>query len=166
MDDTASQTVFRIGLIGHRQIPATDTVVHLRNDARAMFAAWHERYEHLEVLSPLAIGADTILTEIALEYQATLIAVVPFKDYEQDFAVADLEHYRMILYQAHDIHMMPFNERSTGAYLVSGIWIVDHADVIVAAWDGQPARGTGGTADIVEYARERGKDMRIFTTPR
>ena len=163
--DTSSPA-FRIGLIGHRGIPDVNTVDYIKSEARQLFEKWQHQYEQLEVLSPLAIGADTILTEVALEYHATLIAVVPYKDYEQDFTIADLEHYRMILYQAHDIHVMPFDERSTGAYLVSGIWIVDQVDVVIAAWDGQPAHGTGGTADIVEYARERHKEVFVFDTPR
>jgi hypothetical protein len=158
--------LFRIGLIGHRTIPASETVERLRAEARELFQDWHAHYAQLEVLSPLAIGADTILTEVALEYNATLIAVVPFKDYEKDFAVEDREQYRMMLYRAQDVHEMPFAERSTGAYLVAGIWIVDHVDVIVAAWDGQPARGTGGTADVVQYAQERAKPIHVFHTPR
>ena len=31
----------------------------------------------------------------------------------------------------------------------------NRADRLVAVWDGEPARGYGGTADIVEAARDR-----------
>ena len=34
--------------------------------------------------------------------------------------------------------------------------MVEHADVLIAVWDGRPARGMGGTADAVAYARQRG----------
>jgi hypothetical protein len=34
--------------------------------------------------------------------------------------------------------------------------VVDPSDVLVAVWDGEPARRLGGTADVVAYARERG----------
>jgi len=37
--------------------------------------------------------------------------------------------------------------------------MVDAADELFAVWDGQPARGHGGTADVVAYARERGKPV-------
>jgi hypothetical protein len=30
------------------------------------------------------------------------------------------------------------------------------ADELLAVWDGQPARGYGGTADVVGVAREKG----------
>lgn len=35
-------------------------------------------------------------------------------------------------------------------------WIVRHADVLVAWWDGEPSRGAGGTADTVERTLARG----------
>jgi len=30
------------------------------------------------------------------------------------------------------------------------------ADELLAAWDGKPARGYGGTADVVDAARDQG----------
>ena len=40
-----------------------------------------------------------------------------------------------------------------------GRYVLDRCDVLVAVWDGQPARGRGGTADIVAMARHCGKPM-------
>ena len=37
---------------------------------------------------------------------------------------------------------------------------VDRSGVLVAVWDGQPARGLGGTADVV--ARQRGVPMEVI----
>ncbi|MBX3316169.1 MAG: hypothetical protein KF902_04810 [Phycisphaeraceae bacterium] len=34
--------------------------------------------------------------------------------------------------------------------------IASMADVLIAVWDGSPARGPGGTANVVELSRERG----------
>jgi hypothetical protein len=36
---------------------------------------------------------------------------------------------------------------------------VSGSDVLMAVWDGQPARGKGGTAEVVEYARALGKPL-------
>jgi hypothetical protein len=41
------------------------------------------------------------------------------------------------------------------AYRRVGHYVVDHCDLLIAIWDGQPARGRGGTADIVQYALDR-----------
>jgi hypothetical protein len=39
----------------------------------------------------------------------------------------------------------------------------DRSNVLVAVWDGQPARGLGGTADVVvAYARERGVLVQVI----
>ena len=40
------------------------------------------------------------------------------------------------------------------AYERAGLAIVERCDVLLALWDGQPSRGRGGTAEIVEVARE------------
>jgi hypothetical protein len=32
-------------------------------------------------------------------------------------------------------------------------WIVDHSDLVMLVWNGYPAGGKGGTADIASYAR-------------
>ena len=40
--------------------------------------------------------------------------------------------------------------------------MVDTSRVLVAVWDGQSARGLGGTADVVAYARERGKPVTVI----
>jgi hypothetical protein len=41
-------------------------------------------------------------------------------------------------------------------------FMIDHADELYAVWDGQPARGHGGTADVVTYARQRGVSVRVI----
>jgi 8-oxo-dGTP pyrophosphatase MutT (NUDIX family) len=37
--------------------------------------------------------------------------------------------------------------------LGAGHWIVDHSDLVILVWNGYPAGGRGGTADIASYAR-------------
>jgi hypothetical protein len=40
--------------------------------------------------------------------------------------------------------------------------MLDHADLLWAVWDGQPARGYGGTADVVAAARAKGLPVRVI----
>lgn len=47
---------------------------------------------------------------------------------------------------------MDFFECSEYAFLKAGKHMVQKSDIIFAIWDGQKAKGLGGTADIVEYA--------------
>ena len=42
------------------------------------------------------------------------------------------------------------------AHAEVGRWLVRHADLLVAWWDGEPGRGVGGTNDTIRRALERG----------
>lgn len=57
---------------------------------------------------------------------------------------------------------MPYEEPSDEAYLAAGQEVVDLTDTLLAIWDGQPARGLGGTADVVRYARSVGKRVVVI----
>jgi len=59
------------------------------------------------------------------------------------------------------VETLSFDEPSEEAYLAAGCRVVDMSDVLLAVWDGQPARGKGGTGNIVEYARSRATRVEI-----
>jgi hypothetical protein len=42
-----------------------------------------------------------------------------------------------------------------GSYERANRAILDRSDVLIAVWDGDPARGRGGTGDVVHDALER-----------
>jgi hypothetical protein len=46
--------------------------------------------------------------------------------------------------------------------MAASMLMIDTADELIAVWDGQPARGYGGTADVVAYARRRGKPVHVI----
>ncbi len=46
--------------------------------------------------------------------------------------------------------------------MAAGRAVADRSDLLLAVWDGAPAAGLGGTADIVRYAEERGKAVEII----
>ena len=46
--------------------------------------------------------------------------------------------------------------------MVASELMIDTADELYAVWDGEPARGYGGTADVVAYARGCGKPVSVF----
>ncbi len=45
------------------------------------------------------------------------------------------------------------------AYRQAGQYVVDHCDVLIAVWDGQPSRGRGGTAETIQYALEQNRPI-------
>jgi hypothetical protein len=124
------------------------------------------------VLSPLAEGADRIVARAVLSEPGTrLDAILPFAvgDYLEDFETAgSRDEFKELLSRSRkpvclrtrrirDDRSDPEGQaelRKEG-YAKVGRYVVDHCDVLIAVWDGLPSRGRGGTAEIVQYAREQ-----------
>ncbi|MEE1740943.1 hypothetical protein [Streptomyces sp. BE147] len=149
----------RIGVTGHRSIP-----VEARADVLAgLKAALCEAGGCLEALSSLAVGADQIFAELALSCGARLTAVIPSGDYEDCFdGDAELAHYRLLKSRATREVRLDFPHSTDEAYYAAGTYIADHCDRLLAVWDGRPARGLGGTGDIVTYARTLGRPVTVI----
>ncbi|MFF8270019.1 hypothetical protein ACF059_21955 [Streptomyces sp. NPDC016562] len=149
----------RIGVTGHRSIP--DAVLgHVESGLRAVLDG-HEG--PLEAFSSLAEGADQMFAAIALECGADLTVVIPSGDYERSFEdAAALARYEQLRLRATQEVRMDFARSTDEAYYAAGTYIADSCDRLVAVWDGQPARGHGGTAEIVAYARALGKPVTVI----
>ena len=113
----------------------------------------------LRVLSPLAEGADRLVAQAALSLGWALEVPMPFAqaDYEADFP-ATVDAFRALLARA--THRLEL-DGSHGAdearsYEAVGQYVVENADLLIAVWDGHPARGRGGTGDIVRFAARAG----------
>src|SRR5438552_11828242 len=108
--------------------------------------------EHLELnaLSAIAEGADTLFAEAAIRLDIPLEIVRPFTNYAEDFRTASARtRYEKLRAAARNETKLPYPERSDMAYKAAMNWIVDRSELVVVAWDGQPAIGSGGTGDAV-----------------
>ncbi|MFD3699275.1 hypothetical protein ACFWUZ_24600 [Streptomyces sp. NPDC058646] len=149
----------RIGVTGHRVIPG-EVLGHVEDSLRAVLGG-HQG--PLEAFSSLAEGADQLFAVIALEYGADLTVVIPSGDYEDGFEDAEaLARYRGLRLRAAQEVRMDFARSTDEAYYAAGTYIADSCDRLVAVWDGRPARGHGGTAEIVAYARALGKPVTVI----
>ena len=112
----------------------------------------------LHAVSSLAAGADQLFAEAALRYGIPLDVVLPFAHFADDFPGGpERDAYQRLLSAAASTTCLPWDERSNGAYLAGGLWLVDHCDLLIAVWDGQKAAGVGGTGDVVDYCCDAGK---------
>ncbi|MFD7705776.1 hypothetical protein ACFV6E_15555 [Streptomyces sp. NPDC059785] len=151
----------RIGVTGHREIPAA-----VLPSVRSRMEAELRTGQALEALSSLAAGADQLFAELALDCGVPLTAVIPGMDYEAHIGGDEVRAaYRRLLKSASSRVELPLEPTHDEAYYAAGRWIVDHADRLVAVWDGCPARGLGGTGDIVAYARRTGVPVRVLWRP-
>ncbi len=92
--------------------------------------------------------------------------MVPAKRYRDGLEPASARAaYDHLLASACQVERLTYAESTEQAHLAAGRRIVEASDVLVAVWDGQPARGLGGTADVVRYAHEQGVPVKIVWPP-
>ncbi|MDA8371522.1 MAG: hypothetical protein M0026_16895 [Nocardiopsaceae bacterium] len=113
-------------------------------------------------LSCLADGADTVFARAVVDAGAPLEAVVPAEGYRGALSSPHRPVYDELLAAAVLVHRLPYVESTSSAHMDAGRYMVDHCDELVAVWDGRPARGPGGTADIVGYAREQQRPIVVI----
>ncbi|MFE4970949.1 hypothetical protein ACFRAR_02385 [Kitasatospora sp. NPDC056651] len=113
-------------------------------------------------MSCIADGPDSWLAEIALKQGAQLEVIVPADRYRD--GLPDWHHatYNRLFDRAAAVHRTGHVESDEPAHLAGGELLVNHIDKLLAVWDGLPARGLGGTADVVAYARRRGVPVEVL----
>lgn len=70
--------------------------------------------------------------------------------------------YDALLRQASAIDRLPFTAADDQAHMAASRRMLDRIDALVAVRDGLPARGFGGTADVVGEARDRGIPVTVI----
>jgi hypothetical protein len=113
----------------------------------------------LVVISPLADGADRLIAREAVNAGHLLDCVLPFPrdDYAADFSsvAARSEYYALLQSAAEVVELRGSRDTpqaADAAYMAAGEHVVEHADVMIAIWDGAEAHGSGGTGDVVALA--------------
>ncbi len=118
------------------------------------------RYNVTEGFTCLAVGADQMFAEILERRNIPYTVIIPSRDYAKMFPdQGHREKYRSLLSRAREIVELEFQTSSEMAFLEGGRQVVNRSDVIFAVWDGEPAKGIGGTADIVRYALQNHKSV-------
>ncbi len=117
----------------------------------------------LKVLSPLAEGADRLVAKEVLKHpRSELWAVLPMgkEEYLKDFESNEsMQEFEELLSKDEDYEVLHEATSRNESYEQVGLFVVDNCDVLIAIWDGEPSKGQGGTAEIVEYARKRNKPI-------
>jgi hypothetical protein len=150
--------MYRIAISGHRGLPAPTA----RLVDQAIRAALAERAPEVTGLSCLADGADQIFARAVTDLGGTLEGIIPASEYRENLPADAQPGYDDLLARAAAVHLLPFTESTPESHMAASELLVDEADELYAVWDGRPARGYGGTADVVAYARERGIPVRVI----
>jgi hypothetical protein len=110
----------------------------------------------------LAAGADQIFATEVLTAGGRLHVVIPSAAYDTTLDGEDLVLYNRLLTSASETTRLPFGAPAEDAYEAAGRWIATETELLIAVWDGQPARGRGGTADTVAYARALDREVHVI----
>ncbi|MER7548156.1 hypothetical protein ABTW95_34640 [Spirillospora sp. NPDC127506] len=148
----------RIAISGHRSLPpATEALV-----AEALNEALSPISDNITGLTCLADGADTLFARAVLAHGGRIEVIVPAEQYLAGLPDEHHAEYRKLLAQAVQVHRMPFSESTSDAHMSASQHMLTLADALWAVWDGQPARGYGGTADVVQAAHDLDKPVRVI----
>jgi hypothetical protein len=166
--------LLRIGITGHRAIAADPMV------SKAVEAAISKVFRtlangstssktdkpfssparlRLKVISMLAEGADLVGMQAALDCGAELMGVLPFDEqsYRKGFAGGPSRVvFDDVLSKLSSIVVLGGIVGDDTSYELANSEILDRSDVVIAVWNGDPARGPGGTGDVVHDALQRG----------
>ncbi len=109
--------------------------------------------------SALADGSDQHLAALALQAGWSLHAMLPFEAgaCESDLMLPTArQRFRRLLAQAARVTVLAGpRDRPACAYRQLGDAMVEASDLLIAVWDGEPARGPGGTGEVVGEALRR-----------
>ncbi|MFE4599340.1 hypothetical protein ACFRKE_00610 [Kitasatospora indigofera] len=149
----------RIGITGHRGLNA-----EVEREVRALLAVQVAKYADADLIgiSCIADGPDTWFAEIVLQHGGRIEVVVPAADYRDSLPAWHHGDYDRLIDQAAEVHETGLDESTSEAHMAGSEVLVGLADELLAVWDGQPARGYGGTADVVTYAERNGLPVRIL----
>lgn len=149
----------RIAITGHRGLPAaTERLVDAA--IREQLAAYEG--PDLVGVSNLADGADQIFAQAVLDGGGRLEVIVPAARYRDGLPDSAHAAYDALLEKASHIDRLDRIESTEQAHMEASNAMLARADRLFAVWDGKPARGYGGTADVVTEARRRGLPVTII----
>ena len=116
-----------------------------------------------DFLSGMALGTDLWCAEIVLDLRRDnpalqLHCILPCEKQEAKWSASERERYHSILKQANNVVYVN-REYSAGCMLERNHYMVDHAAILLAVFNGTQRSGTGAT---VRYAQKLKREIYII----
>jgi hypothetical protein len=153
--------VLAVGFTGHRKLAEqarcrAQILAFLREQSAGGLAVYG--------VSSVATGADLLFAESCLQLGLPLRVLLPMpqESFRRDFATEEWARVEAVLRAAISVEVtgQDASGMETGRserYYECGLETVQQSQMLLCVWDGQPARGLGGTGEIVAFAREMGR---------
>ena len=144
----------RLAVTGHRGLSEETT----RRVDVALRSEISQRTENdtLVGLSCIADGADALFARGVLDNGGVLHVIVPAHKFREGLPAEYHATYDALIADAAEVIRLDHVESDADAHMDASLRMLADADELLAVWDGQPARGYGGTADVVDSARDLG----------
>ena len=151
-----------VGVTGHRALRPEDRETLLEAVKREL-TKLRERAPHspLLLLTSLAEGADLLCADAARDLGVPVAAALPMaaEDYAAAFPEEDRLRFEAHCREAESVFVVPPSEEAPETpdrdwhYRQAGIYVSTHSHLLLALWDGGPAKEQGcGTAEAVSFA--------------
>ncbi|UBU14269.1 hypothetical protein [Nonomuraea gerenzanensis] len=88
--------------------------------------------------------------------------MIPAEEYRAGLPGECRVAYDELLGRAARTYRLEFVASTAESPMAANVRMLDRAEVLCTVWDGQPARGYGGTADVVAEARRRAVSVRVI----
>ncbi|MFE3206207.1 hypothetical protein [Embleya sp. NPDC059237] len=148
----------RIGVTGHRGLTG-NLAEQVQDRLRKLVDG--RRSAELVGISCIADGPDAWFARAVLDVGGRIEVVIPASDYKAGLPEWHHNEYEALLGSASQVYETGFRDSDEKAHMAGSEILVGMAEHLIAVWDGQPARGYGGTADVVDYARQMGVPVQI-----
>ncbi|MEV6416704.1 hypothetical protein [Kribbella sp. NPDC051718] len=150
----------RIGITGHSNLtPPSEKLVY--DAMRGVLKPYLQ--EEVSGVTCLARGADQIFARVIGDVGSQFAVVLPSRNYrDKKVKPANRDLFDELLSAAVEVTYLPFDEPGRDAYMAASEELVSRSDLLIAVWDGKPAGGYGGTADVVAYALSQGRRVLVL----
>lgn len=149
----------RLGITGHRGMPP-----HSEQLVRAALTAMVQQHDPSDLVgvSCIADGPDTWFAQAVINHGGQIEVVVPAEKYRDELPKDHHPVYDNLMRHVSEVHSTGMKESTSEAHQAGSEILVGMVDELVAVWDGLPARGYGGTADVVAYAQRTGVPVTVI----
>lgn len=149
----------RVGISGHRGL-GEQTEKLVKGALRQAIAELEPT--ELCLVSCIADGPDAWAAEAALDVGGRIEVVIPAAEYRDNLPASHHATYDRLLGAAVEVHETGMAESTEQAHMAGSEILVGLVERLYAVWDGKPAAGHGGTADVVAYARSMGVPVTVL----
>ncbi len=109
-----------------------------------------------KVISGMALGWDQALASACVADGIPFIAAVPFEGQEKLWPKPVMRKYRSLLALAEKVVIVSPGPYAAYKMAVRNRWMVDHAELVLALYDGSKE---GGTYNCIQYAEQKKKTI-------